>query len=425
MKKLLIASMTVALAAGAWADAESFESAEAGDWAVATPWATEDTGAKVKVVTYGDGDTAYTYATSGDNTRATTFGSDQAKYLSVDTASTKPLWRSIADGSATIADDAGYVFDALVQFTGTDTAPTLATGDRFLLWLNTEGATPVLTVTCGVIGGTTTVQVPLDASVAEGTWARVTIKDVAITTELTGFIVFIDGKVAAASSTDYAKVGTISSEYKEAKGRAAKYQLFPSAATGLTVTKIGFEGTCKLDDLQMVAQADAPAFTVFDATPDPVVPGATAEFDSESDAETYAASTSNIKAPEGESWTDEKIAAYRSLFANGTVSTKMGGSGYEVVFNTLTDAAKETVQATTEAIVVKITGEEVSVADATPGLYYAIETSATEDGTYTAGTWVQADADGNVTFPAVNTDADVQFFKVVSAPFAPAAAAAE
>lgn len=413
--------MTVALAAGAWADAESFESAEAGDWAVATPWATEDTGAKLKVVAYGDSDTAYTYETTGDNTRAATFGTDQAKYLSVDTASTKPLWRSIAAGAATIADgDGAYVFDALVQFTGTDTAPTLATGDRFLLWLNTEGTTPVLTVTCGVIGGTT-VQVPLDAAVSEGTWARVTIKDVAITSELTGFIVFIDGKVAAASATDYANVGTITSTYKEAAGRAKKYQLFPSAATGLTVTKIGFEGTCKLDDLQMVAQADAPAFTVFNATPDPIVPGATAEFDSESDADAYAASTSNIKAPEGEAWTDEKIATYRNLFATGTVSAKMDNTGYEVVFNTLTDAAKETVQNTTEAIVVKITGAEVTVADATPGLYYAIETSATEDGTYTAGTWVQADANGNVTFPAVNTDADVQFFKVVSAPFAPVA----
>ena len=190
MKKLLIASMTVALAAGAWADAESFESATAGDWAVATPWATEDTGAKLKVVAYGDGDTAYTYDSTGDNTRATTFEGDNTKYLSVDTASTKPLWRSIAAGAVTIANESGYVFDALVQFTGTDTAPTLATGDRFLLWLNTEGSTPVLTVTCGVIGGTT-VQVPLDASVSEGTWARVTIKDVAITTELTLSLIHI------------------------------------------------------------------------------------------------------------------------------------------------------------------------------------------------------------------------------------------
>ena len=416
MKKLLIASMTVALAAGAWADAESFESAEAGDWAVATPWATEDTGAKVKVVTYGDGDTAYTYATSGDNTRATTFGSDQAKYLSVDTASTKPLWRSIADGSATIADDAGYVFDALVQFTGTDTAPTLATGDRFLLWLNTEGATPVLTVTCGVIGGTTTVQVPLDASVAEGTWARVTIKDVAITTELTGFIVFIDGKVAAATSADDYAVGTISSEYKEAKGRAAKYQLFPSAATGLTVTKIGFEGTCKLDDLQMVAQASAPAFTVFNATPDPVAPGVASDtFDTEDAAKSYAEAKS-VVVPEF--LTGDAATTYKS-FLKGTVS----GSGTEWTVTFDIDSDKEADLATTaDSVIVKALSGAAELTGAQPGFYYALLESTTEGGDYTALTdWAQADADGKVAIEITpSADKDADFFKVGVRAYAPA-----
>ena len=408
--------MTVALAAGAWADAESFESAEAGDWAVATPWATEDTGAKLKVVAYGDGDTAYTYATSGDNTRATTFGTDQAKYLSVDTASTKPLWRSIADGSAAIANDAGYVFDALVQFTGTDTAPTLATGDRFLLWLNTEGTTPVLTVTCGVIGGTT-VQVPLDATVAEGTWARVTIKDVAITDSLTGFIVFIDGKVAAASSTDYAKVGTISSTYKEAKGRAKKYQLFPSAATGLTVTKIGFEGTCKLDDLQMVAQASAPAFTVFNATPDPVAPGVASDtFDTEEAAQAYAKDKS-VVVPNFLT-DDTAIATYKS-FLKGTVSGS--GSAWTVTFDIDSDKDNDLATTADNVIVTALSGA-AELSGAQPGFYYALLESETEGGDYTAVTaWAQADKDGKVAIAITpSTEKDADFFKVGVRAYAPA-----
>ena len=415
MKKLLIASMTVALAAGAWADAESFESATAGDWAVATPWATDDTGAKLKVVAYGDGDTAYDYTTKGTTRANTETWTTQNNYLSVDTASTKPLWRSIADGSATIADDAGYVFDALVQFTGTDTAPTLATGDRFLLWLNTEGTTPVLTVTCGVIGGTT-VQVPLDATVAEGTWARVTIKDVAITDSLTGFIVFIDGKVAAASATDYAKVGTISSTYKEAKGRAKKYQLFPSAATGLTVTKIGFEGTCKLDDLQMVAQASAPAFTVFNATPDPVAPGVASDtFDTEAAAQAYA-NDKSVVVPNF--LTDDAATTYKS-FLKGTVSGS--DSAWTVTFDI--DSTKENDLATTaDSVIVTALSGAAELTGAQPGFYYALLESATEGGDYTAVTaWAQADENGKVKIaitPSAEKDAD--FFKVGVRAYAPA-----
>ena len=416
MKKLLIASMTVALAAGAWADAESFESAEAGDWAVATPWATDDTGAKLKVVAYGDGDTAYTYAETGDNTRATTFGTDQAKYLSVDTASTKPLWRSIADGSAAIADDAGYVFDALVQFTGTDTAPTLGDGDRFLLWLNTEGTTPVLTVTCGVIDGTN-VSIPLDATVAEGTWARVTIKDVAITDSLTGFIVFIDGKVAAATSAEAYAVGTITSTYKEAAGRAKKYQLFPSAATGLTVTKIGFEGTCKLDDLQMVAQASAPAFTVFNATPDPVAPGVASDtFETEAAAQAYA-NDKSVVVPDF--LTGDAATTYKS-FLKGTVS----GSGSEWAVTFDIDSTKEADLATTaDSVIVTALSGAAELTGAQPGFYYALLESATEGGDYTAVTaWAQANADGKVNIVITpSAEEDAAFFKVGVCAYAPAA----
>ncbi len=397
MKKLLIASMTVALAAGAWADfaatSETFENIDAGALTIEGQWAaSEDTGAKLNVTAYGEGETA---PASIINT------ADNTKYLSFDTAVAKPFWRTLDSAAAAISVGDGYVFDALVQFTAADSAPEAAEDDRFLLWLQAGDTANTLMVTCG-----TTDPIALDKTIAEGTWARVSIKSIKVG-EGVGFIVFIDG--AAVAAKDYTGVYTTSPTEAEAKGWYDQKMLFPSKATGATLKQVGFSGTGKIDDLQIVTAKNAPDFTQYKAPTTPIAPGETKTFNTAEDAAAYVAA-GNLKTPDCLT-SDTAKSAYKALFA---ATTTQSGTEWVVSYN-LTEDGTTAVQNTTDALVVQVTGAEVTATGAEPGFYYAIQSSATESFTdATTGTWIQAGEDGNVTFPAVTTDADAQFFKVVS-----------
>ncbi len=302
MKKLLIACITVALMTGAWAveqsqtafnlTQESFEDMTAdatldvSDERTDTQWVCEDSDATLKAVAYTDEDKAYTYGTPADNTRATAW-STQNNYLSIDTGSQKPLWRTLAmDGeTAQSVADAGYVIDTLVQFTGTDTAPTPMTEkteqgdesiiDKFVLWLesttNEENDEQVntLKVICGQSDGTgmlisgEPLEIALDKSVTPGEWARVSVKAIALDTMGDmGFVVFIDGKAVSATEDEYDKIGSF--DYLcdgEAEGRFNARQLFPCISPNVAeITKVGFEGSGKIDDVQILAEADEPEF---------------------------------------------------------------------------------------------------------------------------------------------------------------------
>ena len=300
MKKLLIACITVALAAGAWAAGEaaafsqtknSFENADdftSGALNVEGQWVCEDTDATLKQVAYttestegGNTDPAPTYS---GTTRS--FDGDNLNYLSIDTGSNKPLWRTLAsDGSAVAVADSetgGYVIDALVQFTGTDTAPTPQLDDRLVLWMETvEGddgvKTSTLNVICGQLnddssGTTGNVTIPLDVEVTEGQWARISAKYMIYESEydMAGFVVFVDGKAVSAKEGEYDNIivsgGDFYCNEGEAQSRYDNKQLFPSMIDNHNITKVGFEGSGKIDDVQIVAAEDAPEFTKYDAS---------------------------------------------------------------------------------------------------------------------------------------------------------------
>lgn len=275
MKKLLIASMTAALTAGVWADLTktqlSFEDGfNKGDGF----WTTETADENITVGTYGD-DKAYTYGNPAANTRAEAFGSAQNHFLKLETEAGKALWRNLAaeaGGVATVDAANSYVLDTLVQFTATDEAPTAAAGDKFILWLKSDevAGTTSLMVTCGKydVGGLSidgAVSIPLSVKVTAGQWARVSVKAIQLDQLSTvGFVVYVDGQIASAAESAY-DVGTPGFiNAGEASGYFADRQIFPSLvpSTG-DLSSVGFEGSGSIDDLQIVAAADAPSFTQY------------------------------------------------------------------------------------------------------------------------------------------------------------------
>ncbi len=295
MKKLLIASMTAALTAGVWADLTktqlSFEDGfNKGDGF----WTTETADENITVGTYGD-DKAYTYGNPAANTRAEAFGSAQNQFLKLETEAGKALWRNLAaeaGGVATVDAANSYVLDTLVQFTATDEAPTAAAGDKFILWLKSDEAagTTSLMVTCGVIadealGISGSSDIELNARVTAGQWARVSVKtfqfaDAENSYGTLGFVVYVDGvAVAAKSAAEYAKIipsvlndVTLASVMTETgKAYYNRQMVLPSMVGGdaaaelapFALSAVGFEGSGSIDDLQIVAAADAPSFTQY------------------------------------------------------------------------------------------------------------------------------------------------------------------
>ena len=283
MKKLLIASMTAALTAGVWADlTETKTSFEDGFNKGDGYWHTETADENITIGTYGDGNAAYTYGSPAANTRA--FDGAQEKFLKLETEAGKALWRNLAAEAgvvATVTANDSYVLDTLVQFTATDEAPTAGTDDKFILWLKSdEGAgTTNLMVTCGKYdeegtgiatdenGKPVPVTIPLSANVSAGQWARVSVKAIQLDAASTiGFVVYVDGQIVSADESVY-NIGTpysglLTSE--EAKSYLAARQIFPSIL-GLAgdLSAVGFEGSGSIDDLQIVAAADAPSFTQY------------------------------------------------------------------------------------------------------------------------------------------------------------------
>lgn len=287
MKKLLIASMTAALTAGVWADlTETQLSFEDGFNKGDGFWTTETADENITVGMYGDGNVAYTYGNPAANTRAKAFGSAQNQFLKLETEAGKALWRNLAaeaGGVATVDADNSYVLDTLVQFTATDEAPTAAAVDKFILWLKSDEAagTTSLMVTSGAIKddlgaiSSTPVTLALDTPVVPGQWARVSVKTFKAATEggNLGFVVYVDGAVASATAENYKSIvnegGLPESDLTE---QGAYYytnkQLFfsmidPEGSGSKNLSSVGFEGSGSIDDLQIVAAADAPSFTQY------------------------------------------------------------------------------------------------------------------------------------------------------------------
>ena len=285
MKKLLIASMTAALTAGVWADlAKTQLSFEDGFNKGDGFWTTETADENITVGTYGDDNVAYTYGSPAENTRAEAFGSAQNRFLKLETEAGKALWRNLAaeaGGVATVDADNSYVLDTLVQFTATDEAPTAAAGDKFILWLKSDedAGTTSLMVTSGVIydmfgGVKASATLALDTPVTAGQWARVSVKTFKATNSgNVGFVVYVDGQVASATAENYTSIvneGAMPESQLTEQGDYyyANKQLFfsivdPFDEGAANLSSVGFEGSGSIDDLQIVAAADAPSFTQY------------------------------------------------------------------------------------------------------------------------------------------------------------------
>ena len=301
MKKLLMASLVAAFSAGAWAadfvqTRQTFETdtfnLDDGMWSKPS-----DTSG-ISTTAYADGE-AYEYATTGDNTAA--FGGPGERYLALEKAPGSVLRRNFAASSGAVAvdEDSAYVIDTLVKFTATDLPPEVSDGDKLIVWLKETdedaGETaPTLMAICGVMDkdggiGTTPASIALSASVTAGEWARVSLKAVRANSSKTlGVTVFIDGvPVAAADGTAYAALfanyfaDEANELTAEAASRYASKLLLPSLVSGSadngdSLVSVGFDGLGGVDDLQIVAAADAPAFTTWTA---PAVATATVTVD--------------------------------------------------------------------------------------------------------------------------------------------------
>lgn len=415
MKKLLIASMTAVLTAGVWAadfqqTRDSFE-----DWGTTSTdgyWQNATETENVSAAEYGAGE-AYTYGTPAANTAA--FGGPGSHYLKLETDKSKALWRKLAEGTdATVTVDAdnSYVFDTLVQFTATDEAPTAEAGDKFIVWLKSDEAagTTSLMVTGGIITDDLgaigeTADFELDAAVTAGQWARVSIKAIRATNEgkNLGFVVYVDGKAVSAATNDYASVvnkGAMNeSDFTaQAKYYFANKQLFlsmvnPEVAGSAGLEMVGFEGTGAIDDLQIVTAADAPSFTQYNPSEEPVdnpvapgetVPGATA-----GDA-IEALIAAGIRAPS----TVTDADAYAAKFE--ATATENGNGTFSATW-TVTAAAEASLKSDADAALAQtleavLDDKKTTVTiTAQPGFYYTVLSAATVDAAeYTPNGWALA-----------------------------------
>lgn len=426
MKKLLIASMTAALTAGVWADLTktqlSFEDGfNKGDGF----WTTETADENITVGTYGDDNVVYTYGNPAANTRAKVFGSAQNQFLKLETEAGKALWRNLAaeaGGVATVDADNSYVLDTLVQFTATDEAPKAAAGDKFILWLKSDEAagTTSLMVTSGAIKddlgaiSSTPVTLALDTPVVPGQWARVSVKTFKAATEggNLGFVVYVDGAVASATAENYTSIvnegGLPESDLTE---QGAYYytnkQLFfsmidPEVSGSKNLSAVGFEGSGSIDDLQIVAAADAPSFTQYNPSEEPVVnpvaPGETVSAATAEDA-IAALTKAGIRAPS----TVTDADAYAAKFE--ATATANGDDTFSATW-TVTAAAEASLKSDADAALAQtleaVLDDKATVTIAAqPGFYYTVLSAATVDAAeYTPNGWELAGDKVTLTVPA-------------------------
>ncbi len=296
MKKVIVATLVAALGASAWANftkvQESFEDKDEIAWTYSDDgyWSSTDSAASENITTvaYGENE-GYAYedkTTEGAENVPAVDGWSGAKYLNL--AKATNLSRNFAENAATVevSNDSGYVLDTLVAFTATEAedAPTPATSDKFLIWLEEEelesekdgevtySAKTNLIIKCGNDAASSTTNLTLVTlsnsalPVKVGEWARVSVKAIPLYTDgPLGFVVYINGAAVMAGESDetyqalFAKADSLTDS---AKGYYELKQIFPSLTSSTSLTAVDFKGTGKIDDFQLVAAADQPAFIV-------------------------------------------------------------------------------------------------------------------------------------------------------------------
>lgn len=212
MKRILVLAAAVGMAASLFADrsflsGSGFEKLDVGDINLTnaeneqglTSWWLEFTGKDVdtsdmaKIAAYANGEAKpdsregddYFPADTPADGRYRTNG-ENTKYLALDTGSTVVARNVTADQGGKDVPDAGMYVDTMVQFTASDTQPSVDSNlDRILVWLYANPDTPSVTnivITAGthVLGDGGTIQhnpknYQTNVRITENTWCRLTI----------------------------------------------------------------------------------------------------------------------------------------------------------------------------------------------------------------------------------------------------------
>lgn len=325
MKKLLIMLSAAALATGAFADEEEVQTAtltsgtetfEGFDAGVNITTNTINTSEEYLWYSAGDaaeGETGAVTAYADGETKPANGADANANYLNVSTTTGTPLYRKLVahDNQSGLNEDSdpvdigtGIFVDTFVQFSGSETAPTIPDGSKLVVWVqaidfddnNTaedpnddiQGSTN-LVVTAAMLdasGVPTATNFVIETAAGfnfEG-WHRLTIRSIKEITsagsKIAGFTVFVDDKQLAAKTIQIAGADAViendvevtpavpavtyndlmgaynydNNLTMEAKKFYTNRQLFVSLvrnnnANAQTLSAVGFDGTGKVDDV--------------------------------------------------------------------------------------------------------------------------------------------------------------------------------
>ena len=227
--------------------------------------------------------------------------SAQTKYLSVNTTArlrrmvnpatidvnleetVTPYSLGLGDDEEPVDGDHLYI-DTLVKFSVSDVAPTAQTGDKLVLWLNTDNKLCILSRAYTSTSEDDPTIDPTDESVVTSTvvtdgtyspdqWYRLTVKAQCDPLDLTALelLVWVDGQPVTYQDSDYQafsrQVFNLLEAYavddgvdiSETKSLMQQKRLFLAVdADGRTISEVSFEGVGALDDISFTA--DDPAF---------------------------------------------------------------------------------------------------------------------------------------------------------------------
>ena len=213
-----------------------------------TKWTCADYDAATLGQTQYEPSEAYPYSGTA---RYASFGSDQAKYLTIKTAFDKPLNRSFTEAGA--ADKAPVFIDQLVKFTAADEDMEIADASAKIgVWAKetyeADGETVAgvnLFVTAGPVVDSKPTIYDLGEIDVEA-WHRLTIKAIKAKNSELGYEIFLDGIALEADKAGYASAEGLSIE---AQALNAAKKIFPAMVSGLEVASLGIAGQGAIDDM--------------------------------------------------------------------------------------------------------------------------------------------------------------------------------
>ena len=214
------------------------------------------------------------------------FASSGEKYLKLSTED-GTLFRNVQAGGGTKdIPGTGLYIDAVVQFTVTDPTdrPVPDAADKFIVWLEPDANDATMTNVCVYAGQYNLANNALvlddvasnkvykltgnygannDGSIASGSWHRLTVKAIANGCKnnsytIPGFKIYIDGAEASGDAAIYRDGSDFDNAVQNTEGFADNFisgvtgvtpTFFPTMYGAANLTKVGFSGEGKVDDI--------------------------------------------------------------------------------------------------------------------------------------------------------------------------------